>query len=67
MSNPIKYQNVELYDKLPVEFDKRNLVKKVAKKGQCTAYLEHYLGQSVMKVLAQLGISKSLNSQVIKD
>ena len=44
MSDPIKYQNVELYDKLPVEFDKRNLVKKVAKKGQCTAYLEHYLG-----------------------
>jgi len=57
MSNPIKYQNVELYDKLPVEFDKKNLVKKVAKKeDQCTAYLEHYLGGIVMKVLAQLGI-----------
>lgn len=45
-----------MYDKLPVEFDKKNLVKKVAKNGQCTAYLEHYLGGIVMKVLAQLGI-----------
>lgn len=47
--------NVKLPDKLPVTFNKKNLVKKVAKKGDCTAYLEHHLGDKVMRVLAQLG------------
>lgn len=52
IANPQKYANVNLPDKLPVNFNKRNLVKKVAKKGDCTAYLEHHLGEKVMRVLA---------------
>jgi len=44
--------NVKLPNKLPVTFNKANLVKKVAKKGDCTAYLEHHLGEKVMRVLA---------------
>lgn len=44
--------NVKLPDKLPVTFAKKNLVKKVAKEADCTAYLEHHLGHIVMRVLA---------------
>lgn len=58
MANPSKYVNVKLQDKLPVQEDKKNLVKKVAKKGECTAYLEHHLGGIVMKCLAQLGYKR---------
>ena len=55
MANPEKYKSVQLPDKLPVQFEKKNLVKKVAKQVECTAYLEHHLGSIVMRVLAQLG------------
>lgn len=45
--------NVKLPDKLPVTFNQNNLVKKHAKKEKdCTAYLEHHLGEKVMRVLA---------------
>lgn len=50
--------NVKLHDKLPVTFSAKNLVKKVAKKGNCTAFLEHHLGNIVMRVLAQLGYKR---------
>ena len=53
---PQDYDNIRLHDKLPVSFDPLNLVKKVAKKGDCTAFLEHHLGNIVMRVLAQLGL-----------
>lgn len=52
IANPNDYINIKLHDKLPVEFDPVNLVKKVAKKGDCTAFLEHHLGNIVMRVLA---------------
>lgn len=55
IANPHDYVNIKLHDKLPVEFDPINLVKKIAKKGNCTAFLENHLGNIVMRVLAQLG------------
>ncbi|EGR31735.1 hypothetical protein IMG5_103090 [Ichthyophthirius multifiliis] len=55
---PQDYENIKLHDKLPVQFDPLNLVKKVAKKGDCTAFLEHHLGNIVMRVLAQLGYKR---------
>lgn len=58
MANPDKYKSVQLPDKLPVQFEKKNLVKKVAKQVECTAYLEHHLGSIVMRVLAQLGYKR---------
>lgn len=58
LANPDKYKHVKLPDKLPVQFEKKNLVKKVAKQVECTAYLEHHLGSIVMKVLAQLGYKR---------
>eukprot|EP00825_Cyclidium_porcatum_P011085 TRINITY_DN1566_c0_g1_i6.p1 TRINITY_DN1566_c0_g1~~TRINITY_DN1566_c0_g1_i6.p1 ORF type:complete len:1401 (+),score=376.97 TRINITY_DN1566_c0_g1_i6:144-4346(+) len=58
LANPEKYKQVKLPDKLPVQFEKKNLVKKVAKQVECTAYLEHHLGSIVMKVLAQLGYKR---------
>ena len=36
----------------------KNLVKKIAKAGDCTGFLEHHLGNSAMKVLAQLGYKR---------
>jgi len=55
IANPQDYNNIKLHDKLPVEFNPFNLVKKIAKKGDCTAFLENHLGNIVMRVLAQLG------------
>ncbi|KAL4506760.1 hypothetical protein ABPG72_001181 [Tetrahymena utriculariae] len=58
ITNPHDYINIKLHDKLPVQFYPTNLVKKVAKKGDCTAFLEHHLGNIVMRVLAQLGYKR---------
>ena len=56
---------VKLHDKLPVTFSTKHIVKKVAKKGDCNAFLEHYLGNIVMRVLAQLGKLYLLNFFII--
>lgn len=53
--NPTLYEMVKLPDKLPVEFEKKNDLKKIAKRNDCTAFLEHHLSNIMMKCLAQLG------------
>ena len=37
--NPALYEMVKLPDKLPVEFEKKNELKKIAKRNDCTAFL----------------------------
>jgi hypothetical protein len=37
--NPTIYEMVKLPDKLPVEFEKKNELKKIAKRNDCTAFL----------------------------
>jgi hypothetical protein len=37
--NPTLYEMVKLPDKLPVEFEKKNELKKIAKRNDCTAFL----------------------------
>lgn len=49
---------VKLPDKLPVEFEKKNELKKIAKRNDCTAFLEHHLSNIMMKSLAQLGYKR---------
>jgi adenylate/nucleoside-diphosphate kinase len=53
--NPTLYEMVRIPDKLPVEFEKKNELKKIAKKNDCTAFLEHHLSNIMMRSLAQLG------------
>ena len=53
--NPVLFEMVKLQDKLPVEFEKKSDLKKIAKKNDCTAFLEHHLSNILMKSLAQLG------------
>lgn len=53
--NPALYEMVKLPDKLPVEFEKKSDLKKIAKRNDCSAFLEHHLSNIMMKCLAQLG------------
>lgn len=53
--NPAMYEMVKLPDKLPVEFEKKSDLKKIAKRNDCSAFLEHHLSNIMMKCLAQLG------------
>lgn len=53
--NPALYELVKLPDKLPVEFEKKNELRKIAKRNDCSAFLEHHLSNIMMKCLAQLG------------
>lgn len=46
---------IKLPDKLPVEFEKKSDLKKIAKRNDCSAFLEHHLSNIMMKCLAQLG------------
>jgi len=46
---------LKLQDKLPVEFEKKSDLKKIAKQNDCTAFLEHHLSNILMKSLAELG------------
>lgn len=55
MRNPALYEMVKLPDKLPVEFEKKNELKRIAKRNDCTAFLEHHLSNIMMRSLAQLG------------
>lgn len=55
LKNPGLYWMSTLQDKLPVEISKKNELKKIAKRNDCTAFLEHHLGNIIMRVLAQLG------------
>ena len=55
MLNPALYELAKLPEKLPVVTDDKNLMKKVAKKGDPMAFLEHHVANILMKVLAQLG------------
>lgn len=55
LRNPAAYELSKLQDKLPVEFDRKNELKKIAKRSDCTAFLEHHLGNIMMRVLTQLG------------
>ena len=55
IKNPVMFEMVKLQDKLPVEFEKKSDLKKIAKKNDCTAFLEHHLSNILMKSLAQLG------------
>ena len=56
--NPVLFEMVKLQDKLPVEFEKKSDLKKIAKKNDCTAFLEHHLSNILMKSLAQLGYKR---------
>ncbi len=53
--NPALYEMLKLPDKLPVEFEKKSDLKKIAKRNDCSAFLEHHLSNILMKCLAQLG------------
>lgn len=53
--NPALYEMVKLPDKLPVEFEKKSDLKKIAKRNDCSAFLEHHLSNIMMRCLAQLG------------
>ena len=53
--NPALYELAKLQDKLPVEFEKKSDLKKIARKNDCTAFLEHHLSNIMMRCLAQLG------------
>lgn len=55
IKNPAMYELAKLQDKLPVEFEKKNDLKRIAKKNDCTAFLEHHLSNILMRCLAQLG------------
>lgn len=55
IKNPVLYQMAALPDKLPVQFEKKSDLKKIAKKNDCTAFLEHHLSNILMRSLAQLG------------
>lgn len=55
IKNPVMYELAKLQDKLPVEFEKKSDLKKIAKKNDCTAFLEHHLSNIMMRSLAQLG------------
>lgn len=67
IKNPVLFEMVKLQDKLPVEFEKKNELKKIAKQNDCTAFLEHHLSNILMKSLAQLGYRRpkfpTLNSK----
>lgn len=55
IKNPAMYELAKLQDKLPVQFEKKSDLKKIARKNDCTAFLEHHLSNIMMKCLAQLG------------
>lgn len=58
MESPWKYEDLRLPEKMPIqEVGSKDVeaIRKRAKEGDCTAYLEHYLGHITMKVMAQLG------------
>ena len=60
LQNPFKFEHAKLPQKMPLdesEHKQDNLekIKKKAEDGDCTAYLEHHLGNIAMKVMAQLG------------
>lgn len=39
IKNPVLFEMVKLQDKLPVEFEKKSDLKKLAKQNDCTAFL----------------------------
>jgi adenylate/nucleoside-diphosphate kinase len=54
--NPKQFKRVQLPDKIVLATEKnKNIAKKVAKRGDCTSYLELHLRNIIIKVLAQLG------------
>ena len=53
--NPALYEMLKLPDKLPVEFEKKSDLKKIARAKDCSAFLEHHLSNIMMKSLAKLG------------
>ena len=59
MESPWKYDSYQLPEKMPIQESKKSLeaIRKRAKDGDCIAYLEHYLGNVTMKVMAMLGRS----------
>lgn len=58
VKNPVLFEMVKLQDKLPIEFEKKSDLKKLAKQNDCTAFLEHHLSNILMKSLAQLGYKR---------
>lgn len=55
LKTPALYEMVKLPDKLPVEFEKKSDLKKIARRNDCSAFLEHHLSNIMMKCLARLG------------
>lgn len=55
IKNPVLFEMVKLQDKLPIQFEKKSDLKKIAKQNDCTAFLQHHLSNILMKSLAQLG------------
>ena len=53
--NPAIYEMIKLPDKLPVDFEKKSDLKKIARAKDCSAFLEHHLSNIMMKCLARLG------------
>lgn len=53
--NPALYELLKLPDKLPVQFEKKSDLKKIAKRNDCSAFLQHHLSNIMMRCLAQLG------------
>lgn len=53
--NPAIYEMIKLPDKLPVDFQKKSDLKKIARAKDCSAFLEHHLSNIMMKCLARLG------------
>lgn len=52
-SNPNTYKNVALPPKLPIQYtNNKSIAKKVAKRGDCTSYMELHLRNIIIKVLA---------------
>ncbi|CAD8103243.1 unnamed protein product [Paramecium sonneborni] len=58
--NPQRYKHARLPDKMQLgELQSvKNIAKKVAKRGDCTSYLELHLKNIIIRVLAQLGYQK---------
>lgn len=58
ISNPKKYEFAKLPNKMPlneISAKDKSSIREKAKKGESTAYLEHHLGNIVIKTMAQLG------------
>ena len=53
--SPALYEMIKLPDKLPVEFEKKSDLKKIARAKDCSAFLEHHLSNIMMRSLARLG------------